>query len=111
MSLNIVVDIDTKKVANRLINDKVKLFANQEASRLLDPFVPFRKGNLSQNKVITSEYIHYKSPYAKRIYNGKGLNFNKDYHPLATAYWDKVGMVSQKDKLVKAIENYMQKGV
>lgn len=96
-------------IFNRIFDDKVKLFANTTLYKLVDPYVPFREGNLAHNIDITKDFVHYKSPYARRMYNGKGFNFSKDKHPLATAKWDEVAMKSQKNKLVKSIENYIEK--
>ena len=96
-------------IANRVINDDVKLFANTTLYKLCDPYVPFREGGLSQNVDVAKDYIHYKSPYAEKVYNGKDMNFNTDKHPLATAEWDKVAMVSKKEQLVNSVENYIKR--
>jgi len=54
------------------------------------PFVPFRTGMLSSSpiraKTKTGEIV-YKTPYARRLYYGESFNFNKTFHPQATAKW------------------------
>lgn len=99
----------SQTIYNRIINDKVKLFANTTLYKLVDPYVPFREGNLAHNVDITADYVLYKVPYAKRMYYGKGFKFSKDKHPLATAEWDKIAMKTQEGKLIQSIENYIKK--
>lgn len=91
------------KIAKRMINDKLKRFANNELYRMCDPFTPMDSGMLSKNVTVTSEYIHYKSPYAHKVYAGKQYRFRTEKHPLATGEWDKVAMVSKKKQLIQAI--------
>lgn len=101
--MKIKVQIDGKKIANKVINDDVRVFANEDWYKLYEPFVPKRKGILYGDIEITKDYIHHKVPYARRMYYGENFNFNKG-QPLATAYWDKVAWESQGDKLIKDIE-------
>lgn len=107
--MKVKVNINVNKTAKRIINDDVKLFANNTLYKICDPYVPFKDGGLSQNVDINEEYIHYKSPYARKIYNGQGMNFNKDKHPLATAKWAKVAMQSKKQQLIDDIQNYINR--
>lgn len=107
--MRIRVDINTNRILNRFFDDDTRLFANTTLYMLCDPFVPFKEGGLSQNVDITKDFVHYKSPYADVIYNGKNMNFSKDKHSLATAEWDKVAMVSKKRQLVSEIENYIKR--
>lgn len=109
MSVNVKFN-NPNSIFNRIFSKDIKLYANSTWQKLIDPYVPFRYGNLSQNIDITQDYIHYKSPYAKRMYYGEGFHFNKDRHPLATAKWDKVASFSQKDKLIESIESYFKRG-
>lgn len=109
MKINVKVDIDAEKIANKVINKDVKLFANQTWYRLYQEFVPMKNGGLYDDTEVTDEYIWHKKPYAKRIYNGKDFNFSKDEHRFATAEWDKVSFKSQGDKLKKDIENYIKR--
>lgn len=91
----------------KIITQDVKIFASSEARRLMDPFVPFRTGQLAKNVKVTEDTIHYLEPYARKMYYGENLHFTKDYHPLATAKWNEVAMTSQKDKLANAIKRYI----
>ncbi len=95
--------LNAQKVSERVINDRVKLFAHSELYRLSSKYVPWRVGMLTQNVEITPKHIRYIQPYASRMYYGIGFKFRKDKHPLATAMWDKVAMQTQRGKLIRAI--------
>lgn len=107
--MNIKIDIDGKKIANKVITDSVRVFANTTLYRLATPYTPFREGGLLTNVYINKDYIHYKSPYAKVAYKGKNMNFNKDKHPLATAYWDREAMKSKKQQLIDDTERFIER--
>lgn len=55
--------------------DKARLFLANEAKRLMDPYVPFDNGVLSQNVSVylkdNKGIVHYKTPYAHYQYTGK----------------------------------------
>ncbi|MBQ9428614.1 MAG: hypothetical protein IJU41_03610 [Clostridia bacterium] len=89
--------------------DRTKIFANTELWRLCSPYVPMRTGTLMSNVEITPEHLRYKAPYAARMYYGEGFNFRRDKHPLATAKWDEAAMQTQKDKLVRAVTEFMRR--
>lgn len=101
--------LNAKKISNRYINDRVRLFAHSELYRLSNKYVPMRTGYLAQNVEITPQHVRYKAPYAARMYYGVGFRFRKDRHPLATAMWDKVAMQTQRGKLTRAVAAYMRR--
>lgn len=101
--------LNAKKISNRYINDRVRLFAHSELYNLSGKYVPWRDGNLARLVEITPEHVRYVSPYASRMYYGVGFRFRKDEHPLATAMWDKVAMQTQRDKLTRAVAAYMRR--
>lgn len=96
------------KLGKELFSDDVLIFFGQEAARQMTPYVPYDQGPLSKNYVVTKDDIVYKMPYAHRQFNGDGFNFSKDMHPLATAHWDKAMMAARKDRLTKAVEDYIR---
>lgn len=61
-------------------------------AKMMDPYVPFLEGPLSQTVDVTPKYVRYHQPYARYQYEGIGFNHTLDYHPLASAYWDKAMM-------------------
>lgn len=122
--------ISPTEIANRIISDDVKLFANNTLYKLCNDFVPMDSGalastvsalpkntRLSNQQVlemgetsITAECIQYKAPYARRMYMGERFNFSIGEHPLATAHWDKAAMLSRRPNLVKSIQAYLDRG-
>ena len=100
---------DAAKISDRYVNNDTMLFAHYEFWRLYFPYVPMDTGTLAESVEITSEYVRHIVPYAAKIYYGDYMNFHKDRHPLATAHWDEVAMQTQREKLVRAIGNYMKR--
>lgn len=96
------------KAAGRIFDDDVLTFFGEEAARQMNPYVPYDQGPLSKNYVVTTKYIEYQMPYAHRQFNGDWFNFSKDMHPLATAHWDQAMMAARKDRLAKAVEDYIK---
>ena len=101
--------LNAKKISNRYINDRVRLFAHNELRRLSNPYVPMRDGPLSRNVEVTPEHVRYIEPYAAKMYYGVGFNFSRDKHPLATAKWDEVALQTQREKLIRAVAAYMRR--
>lgn len=65
------VDIDTKKIKDKVTNDKFGLQMAKEWKRLIDPFTPNRDGILEQNVTIKPFEITYNSPYSHYMYGGR----------------------------------------
>jgi hypothetical protein len=96
--------------------DKALLFMAEDWHRLYSPFVPMETGILN-----TGQARHYveggkgiiahQSPYAHRLYNGKGFRFAREHHPLASAEWDKAAISAGKDKqLANDMQKYITRG-
>lgn len=98
-----------QKTVQRILGDGVKVYANTRLHAYCSPYVPMDTGMLDQTVDITKDYVHYKVPYARRIYEGDGLNFSTDKHPLATAHWDKAMAVAKGQKLADDITAYIKK--
>ena len=97
------------KTIQRIIGDGVKVYANTRLHAYCSPYVPMDTGMLDQTVDITKDYVHYKSPYAHRVYEGKGMNFSRDKHPLATSHWDQAMKVAKGQQLVDDITAYIKK--
>lgn len=87
---------------DNLITDEVMLEIHTLFAKLIDPWVPMLEGPLHQSGLaqIYADHVRYGGtdigvPYALYQYNGTNFNFTKDYHPLASAQWDKVAMQTQ----------------
>ena len=102
---------NSEKTIRRIIGDGVKVYANTRLHAYCSPYVPMDTGMLDQTVDITKDYVHYKSPYAHRVYEGKGMNFSQDKHPLATSHWDQAMKVAKGQQLADDITAYIkQKG-
>lgn len=64
-------DIIPSKIAAEVVDDRARLFCNQQFYKLISDFTPRYNGTLMTNVNITSQYVHYKSPYAHYMYTGK----------------------------------------
>ena len=110
MAVSVKVDIpNIPKLSNRIFSDDVRKYANTRLHAYCSPYVPMDTGMLDQTVDITPEYVHYKVPYAHRIYEGDGLNFSTDKHPLATAHWDKAMAVAKGQQLSDEITAYIKR--
>lgn len=104
------VDIDDEKLAEQLtglVDDKTMLEIHNLFAKTIDPWVPFLEGPLSQTLEITPEYVKYIVPYAHRQYNGVDFKHTTDYHPLASAQWDKVAMQTQLDSFTEEVKKIL----
>ena len=109
MALSVKLEIpNVNGTFNRIFDKGTKTYANTRVHFYNSPYVPMRYGLLDQNVDINDQFVHYKQPYAKRMYEGVNLNFSKEKHPLATAYWDKAMMAAKGGQLVNDITNYIK---
>lgn len=141
MAIKVDVKVDTKKLKGKLhalINDKTTMTAAHNILyKMMDPYVPFDTGTLSQNVEITEKHVRYKQPYAHYMYEGivygpnipiikdgvvvgyfsrpgitktpqgRYINYDKAHHPLATRQWDKAMMQTQGDSLRKQLQKLL----
>lgn len=70
-------------------NSTTMLAIHNTLAKRCDPYVPFLNGPLSQTVVVSSEEVRYIQPYARYQYFGDDFNHTLEYHPLASAHWDK----------------------
>ena len=125
---------------NRTGGDRGRLFLAAEAKRLMDPYVPFKNGVLSQNVRTYVEHgdgiVHYLSPYAHYQYEGilyvssrtgsswarrgefkvpaspqKQIQHDPFRHPLATSHWDRAMFTARRGDLTAAYQNWLERGV
>lgn len=121
-----------KEILGRIFDDETMTYVHDRLHIFMSPFVPMDSGMLDQTVDIKPDCVHYKSPYAHFIWNGKvfvddrgstwarrseskhpinkDLDFSKDEHaPLATSHWEKAMMVSKGDELCKDITDYLRR--
>ena len=91
----------------------------------MDEYVPYRHGDLAKTVVVngevnrdnvTEDTIIYRQPYASYVYYGMRedkshviLNYTTDVHLWAGPYWDKRMWSTEKEKVVKEVQNYFNK--
>lgn len=111
MKINVkeVTIANQQKTVQRILGKGVKTYANTRLHAYCSPYVPMDTGYLDQTVDITSEYVHYKAPYAHKMWDGDGLNFSKDKHPLATSHWEQAMKVAKGEQLAADIEAYIKK--
>lgn len=108
--VTVKVDVDLLQACNARLTERVRLFAANEAFRLMTPYVPMDTGMLSQTVDIQPGEVHYKVPYAHKQYTGDNFRFSKEKHSLATAHWAEAMMEARGDDLARAVENYIKSG-
>lgn len=63
--------IDKQAIIEKVTNDTLGKFISLSWKKLIDPYTPYDTGTLSNNVEINPHKIHYKSVYARYIYNGE----------------------------------------
>lgn len=113
--MEIDIRIDDERVLKKVSSDKFGTFVSQSWKRLLDPYTPFRTGNLigaiNTNVAIKPFAIEYNTIYAEYVYESEGWDFFKERSPFATDHWDeKAAQAGQLDKLYRTLNNGLQSG-
>lgn len=75
------------KAQRAATDDGVGLYAATRAAALVDKYVPFRSGALSSSVMVNPWEVIYVAPYARYVYNGRGMTFSKQEHPNARSRW------------------------
>lgn len=88
-------------------NSTTMLAIHNTLAKRCDPYVPFLEGPLSQTVEITSQAVRYIQPYARYQYYGDNFNHTVEYHPLASARWDKAMLRDHGDEFNKEIEEIL----
>ena len=118
--------------------DEGRLYLANTCKRLMDKYVPFKMGVLSQNvrTYVKNKkgIVHYISPYAHYQFEGilyvssktgsswarsgeykvkaspeTELVHDKHRHPLATSHWDKAMMTARKDDVALSYQRWLKK--
>lgn len=120
-------------------NGRVQKFFTKTCEKHMDKYIPYDKGNLRTIKDVQDDSITYESPYARYQYygkkmvmpeNGKSAFYSPDYgfwskkgetktltdedliyHTPGTGpYWDKRMVSAEMDKVVKEVQDYVNRG-
>lgn len=90
-------------------NRKLGAFLAAEAADGMDKYVPMRTGQLVESAEISPFKVTYKAPYAKYPFNGYGMKFRTDKHPLATSHWDRAYAAAEGEKLGRAGTQFLKR--
>lgn len=70
-------------------NPTTMLAIHNTLAKRCNPYVPFLNGPLSQTAEVSPDGVTYVQPYARYQYYGDNFNHTVEFHPLASARWDK----------------------
>ena len=105
----VVSNVNIPKVMLAINNDKFWTFTATEWWRLYEQYVPYDTGNLYRSVDIKPGKIHHKANYAEDVYK-TNKHYKRSFHALATSEWDKHALATQGPKLVKSMQNYIDRG-
>lgn len=86
-------------------NDTVGEYAATQLELLIDQFVPYRIGTLSESTVIEAWKLTYTQPYAHYQWAGEGFNYSTQEHLNATSHWE---THVDKAELAQSITDYLK---
>lgn len=99
-----------KNLISRLdeINNPTTMTAiHNTLAKKCDPYVPYLNGPLSQTHQVSAEGVRYIQPYARYQYFGDDFNHTIDYHPLASARWDKAMLRDHRDEFIAEVKDIL----
>lgn len=99
------------KLENLLGDDWMMTEIHNVLAKMCDPYVPWLTGNLAQSGMggVSAAGVHYPGPYAHYQYYGLEFNHTLDYHPKASAMWDKAMMSEVGDSFIKQVEEIVKR--
>lgn len=107
--VKVTIQIDDEVINSQLqelIKDAdVMTEIHEMYAEVIDPWVPMDTGLLANDLVIDETGILYEAYdeldgyYAAKNYYGVGIKHKKAHHPLATAFWDKVAMQTEYERV------------
>lgn len=101
---------DLKESLENIKSDKEFMTeVQQEFADVVNPYVPYDTGNLSEDITVDETGVTYNAEYADKQYYGEEFHHNTEHHPLATARWDEVAMQTQQEELESRIVDLLEK--
>lgn len=99
----------TKQLNGVISDDGVMTEVHSIFAEILNPYVPYDTGYLSQTVEVTPDGITYTAPYASKQYYGEEFHHNTEHHPLATAHWDEVAMQTHKEEFANKVAEVIRR--
>ena len=113
LNFKVETDIDIPRCMKAIRDPKFWKFAASEWHRLYSPYVPMDTGTLKNTVDIKGESgsgeIEHTVPYARYQYEGH-FNYRKDKNPKASREWDKAASPTEKPKLIRSMQRYIDSG-
>ena len=94
----------SSKIEAAIHDESVLTQVHQELADTVNPWVPYDTGALSQNITVSASGVVYNEEYAAKQYYGEEFHHKTEHHPLATAYWDKVAMQTEKEAFAERVK-------
>ena len=104
----VTVSAPLRQALKKCLDDETKIFANKVFNRYLYPYTPYVTGTMAETVEFYPDGIHYDAKYASRNYDGVGLNFSKENHPLAQAKWGEVAGKIHGSAIARKVEDYVK---
>ena len=98
---------ELQKRLAQLNNPTTMLAIHNTLAKRCDPYVPFLEGPLSQTFQVSADGVRYTQPYARYQYYGDNFNHTVEYHPLASARWDKAMMRDHGQEFIQEVEEIL----
>ena len=119
-------------------NETTMTAVHNTLAKWCDPYVPMQNGPLSQTVQISAQGVRYIQPYARYQYygevygpnipiieggdivgwfspkgkkkhpTGRPLTYSKEYHPLATSFWDKAMLRDHREEFVDEVKGILE---
>ncbi len=111
--MSVEVVLDEAKI-NSLIDKKVQDGLDKTSIIILQKieqgqYVPRKSGDLSKSRVLdydlknNTTYLKWDMKYAKKVYYGIDMKFNKKFHKNARAFWNRP-ITGNKELMSKIVE-------
>lgn len=89
--MSVKVTLNRARAKKRIQNgvQALKIAVTEQINADISDYEPRRTGALIETKQVKPKdgTITYTKDYAKKVWNGEGMNFNRDRNPLATHNW------------------------
>lgn len=91
-------------LVHEVFNEEFNKQCAEVFAEMCDPYVPYDTGALAENITVDANGVTYNQPYAEKVYNGVGMVFKQEKHPLATARWDEVMLQDHQEEFEARIQ-------
>lgn len=106
------VKVDCSEILGTLKSDALGQFVANRALEYMEPYVPYRSGDLNKSAVATPFKVSYLEPYAHRVWEGVGMRIrsgDKAEHPLATSHWESAAAAAHGGELAEDVSEYLSR--